>query len=59
MNKVAIVTLIVGDNYKSMWEKFCKKSFEDYVVAKAVSISDSNASQGFGEVENLIDMLQR
>jgi hypothetical protein len=30
MNKVAIVTLIVGDNYKSMWEKFCKKSFEDY-----------------------------
>lgn len=30
MNKTAIVTLVVGDKYKSNWEKFCKKSFEDY-----------------------------
>lgn len=30
MNKTALVTLVVGDKYKSNWEKFSKKSFEDY-----------------------------
>lgn len=30
MNKTALVTIVVGDKYKSNWEKFSKKSFEDY-----------------------------
>ena len=30
MNKTALVTLVVGDKYKLNWEKFSKKSFEDY-----------------------------
>ena len=30
MNKTALVTLVVGDKYRSNWEKFSKKSFEDY-----------------------------
>ena len=30
MNKTAIVTLVVGENYTSTWKKFCQKSIKDY-----------------------------